>query len=64
MALLLSLNDLLADLGDQSLLGRHLFQPAVLVLKFLYRLHQGGVHAAIFGSPLVKGCAAHTMLSA
>ena len=64
MALPLSLNDLLADFGDQSLLGVHLLEAAVLVLELLHTLHQRRNHTAKFGSPLVKRCAAHAMFSA
>lgn len=64
MALPLSLNDFLANLGDQSLLGIHLLEVAVLFLDFLHTLHQRGIHAAKFGSLLIKRRAAHAMLSA
>src|SRR5699024_2808256 len=64
MALELSLDDLLANLGLDPLLGVHLLQPAVLGLELLEAGHQRGIHAAELGSPLVERRTAHAVLAA
>jgi hypothetical protein len=46
MALELSLDDLMVNLGLDKLLGVHPLQPSVLLLKFLEARHHGVIHAA------------------
>src|SRR5699024_9840498 len=64
MALPLFSKSLLYDLGLQAFFGIHFLKSSVFVLKLLHASHHGGVHAAVFGAPLVKRSAAHAVLAA
>jgi hypothetical protein len=52
------------DLGLEALLGIHLLEAAVLVLQLLETSHEGGIHPAEFGTPLVEGSGADAVLAA
>lgn len=54
MALELSLEGLLADLGLETILSVHLLEPLILLLKFLETLHHGSIHTAELGSPFIE----------
>ena len=54
MALELSLDDFLAQLRLDPLLGIDFIEPSVLSLKLLQTLHHLGVHPTKLGTPLIK----------
>jgi hypothetical protein len=64
MALPLLCECLRDDLGFEALLGIHLLEAPVLILQLLHASHQGRVHAAVFGTPLVESGVADSVLPA
>jgi len=54
MVLILSRQGLAQDLRIHFLSGVHLFQPPGLLLQHLHPLHHRGIHAAVFGTLLIK----------
>jgi hypothetical protein len=64
MASPLYCHGLLEDVGFEALLGIHLLEAAIFLLEVLETSHEGGVHAAELGAPLVEGGAADAMLAA
>ena len=61
MALKLSLNGILADLGLDSLLGVHLSETRILSLKLFEPLNHRVIHAATLGVPLIYRAAMLTL---
>jgi hypothetical protein len=53
----------LAILGIELFLKVHLLQAPALVFLFFHARHHQHLHAAIFGSPLVKRCRTDAQLS-
>jgi hypothetical protein len=64
MALPLFCQGLGHDFGLEALFGIHLLEPAVLVLQLLHAGHEGSVHAAELGTPLVERGVADAVLTA
>ena len=64
MALQLSHEGFLADLGLDALFGVHLLQPAVLILELLEPGHQRSIHAAELRATLVARRAGDAVLPA
>lgn len=52
------------DLGHEALLSIHLLEAAVFVLQHLETSHEGGIHPAEFGAPLVESGRDDAMLAA
>lgn len=48
----------------EARLGIHLLETAVFVLQFLEAGHEGIIHPAKFGSPVLEGGRADAMLAA
>jgi hypothetical protein len=64
MALPLFFKRLRHDLSLEFLLEVHLLEPTVLLFQFFEPGHHRNVHAAVFGTPLVKSCRTDAKLTA
>jgi hypothetical protein len=64
MALPLSLKSFLAQFSFEPFFGIHLLQPPVLIFKLFHAFNHGGIHAAEFGSLLLKTRTARAVLAA